>query len=1515
MKPHPIQEKMTRVRRRLRRLLLVDGACRVVAGAIPAVALAALLDWSLGLADRGLRVMLSLAVIAAIGWLVYRYLWPALSARLDLVSLALRIEQLMPQLRNRLASGLEFQQTPAAAAGSSLLRSKVIERTEAAVARISPDEIMPWSRLQVPLVAAGVALAAALVVFLAAPTTAAIAVARLANPFGNTAWPRTNHLELETVVTALPRSETFEVRVVDSQDVPLPQDLRIEVRNDTDAIASVDETIPVAIADDVGVARRSEVREAFFYRAVGGDDFTMDWVQLEIVDPPSLDAIRLELTPPAYTAWPAYESSADFRALAGTQVTLTATADRPLERGWIALPDREVSLGIAGDGRTVASTSVSDWQVDESTAYRIEITDADGVVGGRYTEHAADVVADRGPTVSIDQPAGDLDVTPQAVIPISVTAKDDLGIRRVWIELADGTTADSATENASGHASDNTDASGAQRIELYERDAPAVAVSMAEWSAGERLDTQRIEYEWDLASLAAPPQQGTSLELTVMASDDLDQTGASQRRRLRVISSEQLRERLAARQEAVASSLERALELQRHALELSGRVRRDVHGGARPEAPQQDALRNDEASQREVRRLLAGNDGVREQLRAIEDALRINRADDVATSELVREVGQQIDRLTERLFPQVFDRLVTASKTVDSAGAAAADKLAPLMQDLGNAVAAAEQMQHESAEVLAAAARRLSKQASEGRLRDELAGIRGDQLALAQDTAALAGAANKSANQVAAEQARLEERQRNLAERFQRLGDMLSDAERQAGASEAQAQARAILDEAARRGIEPRMRQAGADVSAGQLGRAFDAQQQVAADIDALLEKLDELETDDAQRETDLRRLAEQASELARKQRELTERWQQREARPAEQAGAAADAALADQQRAAGQQAAELARALSMSGQQSPSATARQASEQMSAAAESQSQGQAAADSSEHAAEAEQKLAELEQQLAEQLQEAKQDEAQERLTRLWHDLHQLRDVEDAMTSQTREIEQQRSTTGRLSRGAAAQLRDLAERQHSSRDKTSEWSESLADIPTFQWALEEAAAEMAAARELLERRESGPPTQSAMTEASGRLSELLEALAPPEPQPGDEEQGGGGGGGGGGQQGGEEEQGGVMLAELVLLKTMQQRVNQQTEALGNKAARPATDADVATDVAAETAVQRAQLGERQRRLAEMTERIREAILGNPTEEDGGQKNDAAGSGVTPQPVAPDRCPGPKETDDGAISTQRLNMLERTKRTMLLATLACVALVSLALPATSAPAPRSASGNEANAEPAFDRGLLKRLTRDVVEDLSDGTGLPGQGDAEASGSASLVEPLIAEPGGAVAGDGAADEPMSRSQVANPAETLDRVAGAMREAGNLLGAEDGAADNVEVRRLQDRAVEDLDALIEAARAASQPPSSSQGQSKPAEQPSPGDPQPGKPQPGGQTTTTQAGTPGSIRTDAEAETEAQAERSRQQAQQWIERVWGHLPERQREQLRQFGTDVFLPGYETLIEEYFKRLAEEANE
>ena len=42
------------------------------------------------------------------------------------------------------------------------------------------------------------------------------------------------------------------------------------------------------------------------------------------------------------------------------------------------------------------------------------------------------------------------------------------------------------------------------------------------------------------------------------------------------------------------------------------------------------------------------------------------------------------------------------------------------------------------------------------------------------------------------------------------------------------------------------------------------------------------------------------------------------------------------------------------------------------------------------------------------------------------------------------------------------------------------------------------------------------------------------------------------------------------------------------------------------------------------------------------------------------------------------------------------------------------------------------------------------------------------------------------------------------------------------------------------------------------------------------------------------------------------LRRMWGHLPDKVRDQMQASLSEQFLPKYERLIEEYYKRLAEE---
>jgi hypothetical protein len=156
-------------------------------------------------------------------------------------------------------------------------------------------------------------------------------------------------------------------------------------------------------------------------------------------------------------------------------------------------------------------------------------------------------------------------------------------------------------------------------------------------------------------------------------------------------------------------------------------------------------------------------------------------------------------------------------------------------------------------------------------------------------------------------------------------------------------------------------------------------------------------------------------------------------------------------------------------------------------------------------------------------------------------------------------------------------------------------------------------------------------------------------------------------------------------------------------------------------------------------------------------------------------------------------------------------------------------------------------------------------------------------------------------------DPSGPLERIESQMRSAQRLLTDRDASG---QVSRLQAAIVEDLDALIKEAqrrqrqsrqggksptgsqRSESRPQGSSAGQSgREGDQPA-----------GDSTDELRPGESGG----------ATAADLRAMREQVFKNLWGHLPERVREQMLQSQDDEFLPKYELEIEQYFRRLAED---
>ncbi|MBL9125525.1 MAG: hypothetical protein JNG90_17945, partial [Planctomycetaceae bacterium] len=550
--PHPLEVQIAQLARRWRRLLLGYGLGWLCACVLAAIGIVALADYLIRFQDRGIRTIASLVVLGVAVWAFLRFLWPAWRAHTSTVQLAQRVEKRFPGLTDRLASTMYFLGQPddSPGAGSAALRRAVVHQTEQDTAELDLNEALDPRPTRRALLAAAVAIGLAVVLTLAAPQFARVAVARLLRPWGTDAWPQRNHLAIRNPVTRIASGQNFEVEVVDAEGVKLPEQVWMEYRRTTpDGVVSVERQLAVPWGDAL-VGRQEAVTRAFEYRAVGGDDALMPWTAVEVLEPPAVETIAVQLEYPPYTGWQPRPGDKQVRALAGTRVGLTATVSKPLRSARLFRDGAEpVDLKLTADlhGFELAPQAEPGFVVEQTGSYWFELIDTDGLSGGTDTKYEVRATPDAPPNVAIDEPASDLHVTPRATIPLKITAKDDLAIASIT-RLVD--------------RSDRSDQQS-ERLELYAGPRPAVAAAATPPGTTVAGEQRSVEQRWDLAALDLKP--GTQLTVRAAASDYRPAEAISPPRRITIITPAELDERLAERQAFLAAELARHLKLEQDA--------------------------------------------------------------------------------------------------------------------------------------------------------------------------------------------------------------------------------------------------------------------------------------------------------------------------------------------------------------------------------------------------------------------------------------------------------------------------------------------------------------------------------------------------------------------------------------------------------------------------------------------------------------------------------------------------------------------------------------------------------------------------------------------------------------------------------------------------------------------------------------------------------------------------------------------------------------------------------------
>jgi hypothetical protein len=1181
---HPLEQKIGQVRFQARRLMALYALSWTVSLVTLTVLLLGLADYFIRFQDPGIRLMCSLAVVLVFAWACVRFWIVGFARRLDDLQLAQRIERRFPSLTDRLASTIQFlkQSETDTLAGSAVLRRAVVLRTASDVEGLDFSSVFERRPTHRALLVAAVVGAVALGVLAVSPSAARIALGRLARPLGGESWPKFYRLAFRQAPTRLAAGQSFEVELVRDAQHRVPDEVRIHYRYDAGASSVEEVSESMTLLNGTMVARKENVTRPFWYRAEGGDDSSMEWIHLEVVEPPKLDSLQLTLHPPDYTGLPVESCEKNIYALRGTRVELSGISTKKLRGAKIHQENGpQLSLQLSADayGFSLGTDAESPFVIDKSGAYWIALEDGPGLIGGADDRWEIRAIVDQVPTVTVEQPTGNIFVTPQGEVPLKIAVKDDLAVREIGLHFS---------------RSDRSDVEDFAVPIHQGPDKVPPQVSPGLLVGGHLGETRVLEHRWSLADLGL--KTGSQLTFWATASDYVPQLGKSTVRQISIITPAELEERLAQRQQLIVGELQRVLKLQQDARAQTKSLEIQLDQVGRLNKQDVDHAQSAELNQRQVTRTLTSRtEGIPAQIGDFLTDLGNNRVDSPEIERHMTAIMEELDRLGQQHLNAIERDLTSLIKTAqsklpqDAGQTPSQTQVDPLVnKSLTSAGANQDQVISSLENMLS----ELGQWDNYRRFARDVAHLQRDQEAIASATKEIgqktlgrelkdldsqqqADLKKLSAQQVELSR-RLEKVQQQMAETTQSLQqtDPLSAATISDGLHQSQQQA-----------ISGQMRQSSQQLERNQLGQAVEQQTKIAKDLEDLMAILSN------RREQELTRLVKQLRESEQQLSNIRER----QAGLRKQMRAAADKPdaerkqqlerLAREQKKLEDEAARLARRLERLQAEQAGRSTSGAAGKMQQAGNAGQQGDAAA-AEQQAEKAEKDLQEAQEQLAQRRRQAEEDLAREQMARLEDSLKSLHERQKKLIQETERIENLRASAGRLTRAQLSTVNDLARQQKSLEGDTSLLAEKLSLTEVINLALGGAAKQMTRAAELLTHRETGTATQGSQEAARVRLAQLLTAFE-------DKAKAKSGGAEGGGSAGGKgaRSDGNYVLTQLKLLKILQEDLNGRYRTLTTPKDDAAATADQElTEIAAE-----------QGKLADLTLKLAEPPADNPEDD--------------------------------------------------------------------------------------------------------------------------------------------------------------------------------------------------------------------------------------------------------------------------------------------------------------------------
>jgi hypothetical protein len=846
MSSPPVISELRGIGRRLKAMSVANGIALLIATAIAAILAIIAIDYFVHLPAAGRIVFLILALLA-IAWLLIRRIALPVMQKISLPFLAARIEQAFPQFHDRLRSTVDFtaEQIP----GSDAMKARVIAETNELFQQIDIRQAISRKPLYQSLTAAATALLAIiLLAALVSPFYRQLALDRLLHPFAAPAWPKSVQIDLlDTLPPRIPVGQSLNIHMKLSRgdrpsrkailfyqlDSGIVQQQYMNRQPDGSYTANLDTRLDTASTGKV----RAWI--------TAGDD-TVQLHPVAIVPRLAVQSITLQIQPPAYTNLPpttADLSAGPATATVGSHIILTAHFNKPLGSADPSIESLDSPAPKIQWTHSNLELRTQNLELDHSLRFHLHATDADGFSNAGAEEYQIIARVDQPPVIQIENPRRNEERTPEAVVPLQLSAADDFGISAI-------------TLHSTLHGA--TPAAPLQDLPLLTNTTPQPNVTFTKTESTPDQQRYRLDYPWPLANLNLSP--GDTLEYHATAQDNFNLNGqrhapvSSSTLRITIVSQQQLADHIAEQMRQIAQQVSQVRTAQTRTAQETQTLAHDT--AQKPKLDSADRAMLDRLADQQGASA-AETKQLSDRLAALVQQLQENRSPNDDLKQTATDAGNLLNQAAENAMKQSAGNL---SQLRDSA-ASPSQRNEQLAQTLSQQNQAADQLQQ--------ALDRLGSASSLEQTISQIASLLKNQQDIAKQTSDI-GQNNlgKTPDQMSpADQKRLAENAANQKSLADRTAAALAQMAKQSAAlSQTDPSTSAALSQAAstadQQQITPSQQKAGDAITQNEQSDAQSSQAQAAIGLQTILSQLHDAQR--AQLAELSRHLADLQAQLAR---------------------------------------------------------------------------------------------------------------------------------------------------------------------------------------------------------------------------------------------------------------------------------------------------------------------------------------------------------------------------------------------------------------------------------------------------------------------------------------------------------------------------------------------------------------------------------------------------------------------------------------------------------------------------